>query len=465
MFKHQQVAAIREMRGKMWSPGRPSTFRREHRVRFWKAIARGLSTEDSAAEVGMSSAVGARWFREAGGMPSLELGPISGRYLSFAEREEIAILHSREVGVREIARRLGRDPSTISRELRRNASTRSNELTYRATTAQWHAERRASRPKVARLAGNDRLRDYVQDRLSGSIVRPDGETVSGPDVAFVGRRHGRRADRRWAKAWSPEQISNRLKIDFPDDETMRISHEAIYQALFIQGRGALKRELVACLRTGRALRVPRERTKAKGKKFVTAEILISERPAEADDRAVPGHWEGDLILGLESSAIGTVVERTTRFTKLLHLPRMDGHGEGPTVKNGPPLAGHGAQAVRDAIVSQFGDLPEELLRSLTWDQGAEMAEHAQLRIDTGLAVYFCDPQSPWQRGTNENTNGLLRQYFPKGTDLSRHSRQDLDAVALALNSRPRKTLGWRTPAEALDQHLRSAQQGGVATTG
>ena len=465
MFKHQQVAAIREMRGKMWSPGRPSTFRREHRVRFWESIARGLSTEDAAAEVGVSAAVGARWFRDAGGMPSLELVPISGRYLSFAEREEIAILHDRDVGVREIARRLGRAPSTISRELRRNASTRSNELTYRASTAQWHAERRASRPKIAKLAVNERLREYVQDRLSGSIVRPDGESVSGPDVAFVGRRHGRRADRRWAKAWSPEQISNRLKIDFPDDETMRISHEAIYQALFIQGRGALKRELVACLRTGRALRVPRERTKGKGKKFVTAEIMISERPAEADDRAVPGHWEGDLILGLESSAIGTVVERTTRFTLLLHLPRMDGHGEGPTVKNGPPLAGHGAQAVRDAIVAQFGALPEQLLRSLTWDQGAEMAEHAQLRIDTGLTVYFCDPQSPWQRGTNENTNGLLRQYFPKGTDLSRHSRQDLDAVALALNTRPRKTLGWRTPAEALDQLLQSAQQGGVATTG
>jgi IS30 family transposase len=465
VFKHQRVAAIREMRGKMWSPGRPSTFRREHRVRFWEAIALGLSTEEAAAGVGMSPAVGARWFREAGGMPPLELVPVSGRYLSFVEREEIAILNGQEVGVREIARRLGRAPSTISRELRRNASTRSNELTYRASTAQWHAERRASRPKAAKLAADDRLREYVQERLSGSIARPDGELIPGPDVAFVGRRHGRRADRRWAKAWSPEQISNRLRIDFPHDETMRISHEAIYQALFIQGRGALKRELVACLRTGRALRVPRERTKGKGKKFVTAEIMISERPAEADDRAVPGHWEGDLILGLESSAIGTVVERTTRFTMLLHLPRMDGHGDRPRVKNGPPLAGHGAEAVRDAIAAQFGTLPEQLRRSLTWDQGAEMAEHAQLRIDTGLDVYFCDPQSPWQRGTNENTNGLLRQYFPKGTDLSRHGRDDLDAVALALNTRPRKTLEWRTPAEALDELLRSAQQDGVATTG
>jgi IS30 family transposase len=216
---------------------------------------------------------------------------VSGRYLSFAEREEIAILHAQQLGVREIARRIGRAPSTISRELRRNASTRSNELAYRATTAQWHAERRACRPKVATLAGNDRLRDYVQDRLAGTIARPDGELVPGPEVRFIGRRHGRRADRRWARSWSPEQISNRLRVDFPDDESMRISHEAIYQALYIQGRGALKRELVACLRTGRALRVPRARTRGRGKKFVTPEILISERPAEAEDRAVPGHWE------------------------------------------------------------------------------------------------------------------------------------------------------------------------------
>jgi len=392
------------------------------------------------------------------------LTPVSGRYLSFAEREEIAILHAGHAGVRELARRLGRSPSTVSRELRRNASTRSNELMYRASTAQWHAERRASRPKVSKLAANDRLREYVQDRLSGVIARPDGVLVPGPDVAFIGRRHGPRQDRRWAKAWSPEQISNRIRVDFPDDESMRISHEAIYQALYIQGRGALKRELVACLRTGRALRVPRARTRSRGRKFVTPDIMISERPAEAEDRAVPGHWEGDLILGLDSSAIGTLVERSTRFTMLLHLPRMDGHGSQPKVKNGPPLAGHGAEAVRDAIAETIKTLPEQLRRSLTWDQGAEMAQHAQLRIDTGLAIYFCDPQSPWQRGTNKNTNGLLRQYFPKGTDLSRHSRGDLDAVALALNTRPRKTLGWKTPAEALDELLHSAQQDGVATT-
>jgi IS30 family transposase len=210
--------------------------------------------------------------------------------------------------------------------------------------------------------------------------------------------------------------------------------------------------------------VPRARTRGRGKQFLTPEILISQRPAEAADRAVPGHWEGDLILGLGSSAIGTLVERTTRFTMLLHLPRMEGHG-GPRVHNGPALAGHGAEAVRDAIAATITTLPQQLCRSLTWDQGAEMAQHAQLRIDTGLQVFFCDPHSPWQRGTNENTNGLLRQYFPKGTDLSKHTRGDLDAVATALNSRPRKTLDWKTPAEALDELLSNpSTPGGVATT-
>ena len=272
-------------------------------------------------------------------MPTLSFAPLSGRYLSFAEREEIAILNAQHVGIRAIARRLGRSPSTISRELRRNAATRSGNLEYRATTAQWHADRRAKRPKVSKLAANDPLRQYVQDRLAGVIARPDGEVVSGPEVRWIGRRHGRRKDRRWATSWSPEQISNRLRLDFPDDESMRISHEAIYQALYVQGRGALHRELVACLRTGRALRVPRARTRGRGKKFVSPEVMISERPAEADDRAVPGHWEGDLILGLDSSAIGTLVERSTRFTMLLQLPRMDGHGDEPGSRTGPPSPG------------------------------------------------------------------------------------------------------------------------------
>src|SRR5438034_5158432 len=457
--------AVRLYRGQMPSPGRPTVAWREDRVRFWAGIARGLSSEEAAAGIGVSQAVGTRWFRHAGGVGPNLPATVSGRYLSFSEREDIALWRAQDVGVREIARRLGRSPSAISRELRRNASTRTYRLDYRASTAQWHAERRARRPKIARLAANEVLRTYVQDRLAGTIARPDGAAVPGPDVRWIGRRHGRRADRRWAASWSPEQIANRLRIDFPDDESMRVSHEAIYQALYVQGRGALKRELVACLRTGRALRVPRARTQARGKKFVSSEVMISERPAEADDRAVPGHWEGDLILGLESSAVGTLVERSTRFTMLLHLPRMHGHGSEPRVENGPARAGHGAEAVRDAIAASIATLPEQLRRSLVWDQGAEMAQHAQLRIDTGLQVYFCDPQSPWQRGTNENTNGLLRQYFPRGTDLSRHSADDLDAVAATLNSRPRKTLGWRTPAEALEQYLQSSQQPSVATTG
>jgi IS30 family transposase len=457
----------RALRGKLRSPGRPPVARTEHRRRFWAFIAAGLSSEDAAMEVGVSQPVGTRWFREAGGMAPSHLSrsskPLSGRYLTFAEREEIALWRAQGLGVREVARRLGRAPSTISRELRRNAATRGGNLDYRATTAQWHAERAARRPKPAKLATNPALRTYVQDRLAGAVVTPAGAALPGPAVPWKGRRHGRRQNRRWAMAWSPQQIAERLRLDFPGDETMRISHEAIYQALYVQGRGALRRELTQCLRTGRALRVPRPRSRGRGKSFVTPEVLISERPAEAEDRAVPGHWEGDLILGLHRSAIGTLVERTTRFTMLLHLPPMDGHGTGVREKNGPALAGHGAEAVRDAIARTITTLPEELRRSLTWDQGAEMSQHARLRIDTGLQVYFCDPHSPWQRGTNENTNGLLRQYFPKGTDLSGHGAGDLVAVAAALNARPRKTLGWRTPAEALDEALRSAHTG-VATT-
>src|SRR5438128_2075236 len=287
-------------------------------------------------------------------MPSAP--PLSGRYLSFTEREQIALSRVQGHGVREIARRLARAPSTISRELRRNAATRSGGLEYRATTAQWHADRAARRPKPAKLATNTELQRYVQERLAGAIIAPSGATVPRPVVTWKGRRHGRRQPRRWARAWSPEQIARRL-------------------------------------------------------------------------------------------------------------PRMAGHGPDVRVKNGPALAGHGAEAVRDAIARTIITLPAQLRRSLTWDQGVEMTQHARLRIDTGVAVYFCDPHSPWQRGTNENTNGLLRQYFPKGTDLSVHSADALAAVALALNARPRKTLGWRTPAEALDDVLRSAHTATVARTG
>lgn len=447
----------RSGRGKLCSPGRPKAAHREQHVLFWRLIEKGLSSEEAAVQVGASAPVGSRWFREAGGMPPSQYSksspPLSGRYLSFAEREEIALCRAQGLGVCVIARKIGRAASTVSRELRRNAATRGGGFEYRATTAQWHANRAAQRPKITKLVQNPTLRQYVEDRLSGHVTSSDGEIAPGPDVVWTKRRSVRRQHRRWATAWSPEQIARRLPLDYPEDETMRISHEAIYQALFIQGRGALRRELVACLRSGRALRVPRARRTGRGRAFVSEEIMISQRPAEVEDRAVPGHWEGDLILGLKSSAIGTLVERTTRFTLLLHLPPMPGHGLEPRQKNGPALAGHGAEAVRDAITKSIQDLPGHLRKSLTWDQGAEMAQHEKLKSDTGIDVYFCDPQSPWQRGSNENTNGLLRQYFPKGTDLSQHRRDELDAVAYTLNSRPRKTLGWKTPAEALDKIL------------
>jgi len=458
---------MKELTGRspMKSPGAPA-LRREVQREFWREIAKGVTSEEAAAAVGVSQAAGSRWFRQGGGMAPLDPAPLSGRYLSFGEREEIALLRVQGVGVREIARRLVRAPSTISRELRRNAATRGGKLEYRASVAQWKAELVARRPKPAKLATNDRLRDYVQDRLSGHVRRPDGTPVQGPLTGpWKGRNKPHRGDRRWVLGWSPEQISQRLKIDFPDDESMRISHEAIYQALYVQSRGALKRELVACLRTGRALRVPRARAKREAWAHVTPEVMISERPAEATDRAVPGHWEGDLLIGLERSAIGTLVERTTRFTMLFHLPREDGYGVIARTKNGPPLAGYGAVTMKNALASTMATLPEQLSRSLTWDRGKELSQHAQFKIETGIPVYFADPHSPWQRGTNENTNGLLRQYFPKGTDLSRWSADEIDAVAHTLNTRPRKTLGWKTPAEVLDEHLRSEQQAGVATTG
>ena len=395
----------------------------------------------------------------------MDLGPTTGRYLSFVEREEIALLRVQGVGVRSIAGQIGRSPSTVSRELRRNAATRGGKLEYRASVAQWKADLVAQRPKPSKLVDNPRLRDYVQDRLSGVVRGPDGEVVGPAGPAWIGRNKPHRGDRRWVRGWSPEQISHRLRVDFPDDESMRISHEAIYQALYVESRGALKRELVACLRTGRALRVPRARTQQKAWAHVTPDVMISERPDEADDRSVPGHWEGDLIIGLKRSAIGTVVERTTRFTMLIHLPREDGYGTIPRTKNGPPLAGYGAVTMKNALSASMASLPDQLGRSLTWDRGKELSAHATFTVETGIPVFFADPRSPWQRGTNENTNGLLRQYFPKGTDLSRWSTDDLESVAAEINSRPRKILGWKTPAEAFDEHLRSVQQAGVASTG
>jgi len=284
----ERQRAVQLYRGQVPSPGRPTVAWREDRVRFWAAVAAGMMTEDAAVVAGVSSPVAFRWFRHAGGVNPCVPPTVSGRFLSFSEREDIAMLKAQGVGVRQIARRLGRDPSTISRELRRNASTRTWRLEYKASTAQWHAERRARRPKVAKLAANDRLRDYVQERLSGAVQGPGGRVLGPAGPEWKGRNKPHRGDRRWVQGWSPEQIANRLRMDFPDDESMRISHEAIYQALYVQGRGALQRELVACLRTGRALRVPRVRARQKAWAHVTPEALISERPAEADDRAVPG---------------------------------------------------------------------------------------------------------------------------------------------------------------------------------
>ena len=452
-------------RDTMRSPGAPS-LRREVERQFWAQIATGVTSEKAAEAVGVSPAVGTRWFRHRGGMPLDMAKPVCGRYLSFAEREEMGLLRAQHVGVREIARRIGRSPSTVSRELKRNAATRGGKLEYRASVAQWKSELVARRPKPAKLVTSPRLREYVQDHLQGEIHDERGREVSGPrHVPFIGRNKPHRSDRKWVKGWSPEQIANRLRFDFPDDPSMRISHEAIYQALYIQGRGALKRELVSYLRTGRALRTPRARSQAKAWAHVSDEVMIASRPAEAEDRAIPGHWEGDLIIGLDRSAIGTLVERSSRFTMLVHLPRETGYGLTPRTKNGPALAGYGAITMANALKSTVTKLPAHLWQSLTWDRGKERSDHARFTIETGVQVFFADPHSPWQRGTNENTNGLLRQYFPKGTDLSRWSEHEIHAVALALNNRPRKTLGWKTPAEALNDHLNSVAQPGVATTG
>ena len=461
----RQWRADRALRPAMRSPGRPEPSRAVQRE-FWRLIATGMTTAEASLTVGVSWPVGSRWFRHAGGMTPLSLDEPSGRYLSFAEREEIALLRAQDCGVREIARRIGRDPGTVSRELRRNAATRGAKPVYRALVAQWKAQQAAKRPKTAKLVAHVELREYVQERLAGKIRRPDGSILAGPTPPpWKGLNKPHRADRRWSMAWSPEQISQRLKVDFPDDESMRISHEAIYQSLFIEGRGALKRELVACLRTGRALREPRARSRNKPQGHVTSDVVLSQRPAEADDRAVPGHWEGDLIIGVGRSAIGTIVERSSRSTVLVHLPRLDGWSEQLPVKNGPALGGYGAVAMNAALMAAMATLPQQLRKTLTWDRGKELSAHAQFAMDTGTQVFFADPHSPWQRPTNENTNGLLRQYFPKGTDLSRWSADDLEAIAYTLNNRPRKALGWKTPAEVFEEQLHSLQQPGVASTG
>ena len=383
---------------------------------FWRGVVAGLSTEAAARRARLSGTVGRRWFREAGGVSPVDLAEPAGRYLNQLEREEIAIGRAQGLSMREIARRLGRNAATISRELGRDAVTDAHGR-YRAVAAQRAAETRARRPKRRKLEHRG-----LHARVSADLD-----------------------DR-----WSPQEIAGRLRREFPDDEAMQVSHETIYRALYVQGRGALRRELTACLRTGRAIRRPRRRVDGRSNpdRRIPDKVMISARPAEAADRAVPGHWEGDLILGKNNrSAIGTLVERSTRFVLLLHLP-------GPA----------DALAVRDQIVATIGTLPAALRRSLTWDQGLEMRRHAEITIAADLPVYFCDPQSPWQRGSNENTNGLLRQYFPKGTDLSVHSPEHLAAVADQLNGRPRATLDFLKPAEVMAQLLSAHDhQRGVAS--
>lgn len=378
---------------------------------FWKVHARGVRVKDAAEEVGVDYETAREWVGRAGGIRPRRV-EASGRFLSLTEREEIALGLAAGLGIRAIARRLGRSASTISREVARNrqrgsSTTGSPKGSYRAVLAQGKAESRGRRPKPRKLAGDPLLAAWVEEHLQ--------------------------------RRWSPRQISERIKVAFPDDERMRISHEAIYQSLFIQGRGGLRKELHTSLRSGRAMRRPRRKLGDRRGR-IPGMVLISERPAEVEDRAVPGHWEGDLIIGKDGkSAIGTLVERSTRFVMLLPLP-------------GP----HDAHAVADAVISAIVTLPAQLRRSLTWDQGRELARHAKITMATDMQVYFCDPHSPWQRGSNENTNGLLRQYFPKSTDLSVHSPEHLAEVAAELNGRPRQTLNWQTPAEALNQLLASA---------
>lgn len=401
------------------------------RQRFWSLVKDGVIREEAAVSVGVDRATGSRWFSQAGGVIPLHvLAPPGGRYLSIAEREEIFAGVERGDSIRLIARSLGRAPSTVQRELRRNMRHQlyrarhrrphgrpvSTPWIYRPSWAQARAERMARRPKPAKLATNPTLRYLVQLRLTARL--------------------------------SPEQIAAQLKNQFRDRPEMWVSHETIYQSIYVQGRGALRRELAVCLRTGRALRRPqRKADERRGR--IPGMVSISERPPEVEDRAVPGHWEGDLLMGKNGrSAIGTLVERRTRFLMLLHLPR-----------------GQRALDVEEAILAATKRLPQVLWRSLTWDRGSEMARHSDIKFATGLEIYFCDPAKPWQRGSNENTNGLLRQYFPKGMSVSEFTQDDLDAVAAEMNYRPRKTLGWDSPAEALEKLLSATSvEVGVATT-
>ncbi|WFB09141.1 IS30 family transposase [Streptomyces sp. LX-29] len=388
--------------------------RKLHREReeYFRLVQLGFGNVEASRRVGVNPRTGREWRngrpegRKKRPRPPAHLvraASAPSRYLSEADRIHIADRLREKATVRTIAAELGRSPSTVSREIRRNRHPVGGQ--YRPHAAQARADARRPRPKPGKIGRNTALRDFIQDALD--------------------------------LKWSPEQICESLRRTFPDRPEMHVVHETIYQAFYVQGRGELRRELARALRSGRARRMPRRQAQQRQPRFSTPMVMISERPAEAEDRAVPGHWEGDLIIGKDNgSAIGTLVERATRYVMLLHLPE-----------------GRSAELVRDALVTTVKTLPAHLVRSLTWDQGSEMAAHGAFTLATDIPVYFCDPASPWQRGSNENTNGLLRQYFPKGTDLSTHSREHLDAVAAELNGRPRKTLGWETPAERLHKLL------------
>jgi IS30 family transposase len=381
-------------------PGRPLSVATRLEIR--RLLAAGVGVCETARRVRCSRKSVQRVARAEGGLPLRERSR-AARCLALQEREEISRGLRGGESLRRIAARLGRSASTVSREVAANGGRGR----YRAVRADRQATVRARRPKQAKLAASPQLRAVVEERLQ-----------------------------EW---WSPQQIADWLRLAFPHDAGMQVSHETIYQSLYVQGRGALRRELTACLRTGRTHRKPRGQRSTGSR--IAGMVMISERPAEVEDRAVPGHWEGDLVLGKAgTSQIGTLVERSTRFVMLVALPQ-----------------GRTAELVADALAAHVQTLPTALRRSLTWDQGNEMASHARFTVDTGVAVYFCDPHSPWQRGSNENTNGLLRQYFPKGTDLAGYSQHDLDRVADSLNRRPRRTLRSMTPSEAFNQL--------VATTG
>ncbi len=404
---------------------------RRTQVQVLELIRSGLRIDEAAVVVGVPARTAARWWRDSGGVkPSTPSTQAGYRRLSIEERERIHAGMERDESIRSIAKAIGRAPSTVKREIDKNlhhqrygtpgrsGPKRRLPWNYSPHRAQIRADRRARRrARPAKLAVNQRLREEVQARLD--------------------RKH------------SPEQIARRLREEFPDQPEMWVSHETIYQSIYVQSRGALKRELAACLRTGRAIRKP-HRSGEERRGRIKDMVSISERPKEVEDRAVPGHWEGDLMVGKDSrSAIGTLVERSTGFVALLHLPDR-----------------HGALEVQDAMITTMRQLPERLRKTVTWDQGSEMANHVQITLATDVAIYFCDPASPWQRGTNENTNGLLRQYFPKGTDLSGYHPDYLRFVADELNDRPRKRLGWKTPKEALRELLSNpTDPNGVALAG